>query len=35
LVRISLRRIKLAMVSACPWQHGFALAHARLRNTAT
>ena len=34
LVRISVRRIKLAMASACPWQDGFALAHARLRNTA-
>jgi hypothetical protein len=34
LVRISVRRIKLAMASACPWQHEFALAHARLRNTA-
>ena len=34
LVRISVRRIKLAMASACPWQHEFALAHARLRNAA-
>jgi hypothetical protein len=34
LVRISVRRIKLAMASACPWQHEFALAHARLRNIA-
>jgi len=32
LVRISVRRIKLAMASACPWQDEFALAHARLRN---
>ena len=34
LVRISVRRIKLAMASACPFQHEFSLAHARLRNTA-
>jgi hypothetical protein len=34
LVRISVRRIKLAMASACPWQDEFALAHARLRNAA-
>src|SRR6476661_4663385 len=34
LVRVSVRRIKLAMASACPWQHEFALAHARLRNIA-
>ena len=32
LVRISVRRIKVAMASACPWQREFALAHARLRN---
>ncbi len=32
LVRISVRRIKFAMASACPWQDEFALAHARLRN---
>ena len=31
-VRISVRRIKVAMASACPWQDEFALAHARLRN---
>jgi hypothetical protein len=30
LVRISVRRIKVAMASACPWQDAFALAHARL-----
>ena len=30
LVRISVRRIKIAMASACPWQDEFALAHARL-----
>jgi DDE family transposase len=35
LVRISVRRIKVAMPSACPFQHEFSLAHARLRNTAT
>jgi Transposase DDE domain group 1 len=29
LVRLSVRRIKLAMASACPWQE-FALAHLRL-----
>ena len=34
LVRISMRRIKLAMASACPYQHEFSLAHARLRNAA-
>jgi hypothetical protein len=32
LVRISVRRIKVAMASACPWQDEFALAHVRLRN---
>ena len=30
-VRISVRRIKFSMASACPWQHELALAHARLR----
>jgi hypothetical protein len=30
LVRISVRRIKLAIASACPWQDEFALAHLRL-----
>jgi hypothetical protein len=34
LVRISVRRIKLAMASACPWQNEFALAHTRLQNAA-
>ena len=34
LVRISVRRIKVAMASACPFQHEFTLAHARLRNAA-
>jgi hypothetical protein len=32
LVRISVRRIKFAIASACPWQDDFALAHARLRS---
>ncbi len=31
LVRVSVRRIHIAMASACPSQHAFALAHARLR----
>ena len=31
LVRISVRRVTIAMASACPWQHEFALAHAMLR----
>jgi Transposase DDE domain group 1 len=31
LVRISVRRVMIAMASACPWQHEFALAHAMLR----
>ena len=31
LVRISMRRIHIAMASACPWQDDFALAHALLR----
>jgi len=30
LVRVSLRRIKFAMASACPYQNEFALAHLRL-----
>ena len=32
LVRVSVRRIKIAMASACPWQDEFALAHVRLAN---
>jgi hypothetical protein len=32
LVRVSVRRVKIAMASACPWQDEFELAHARLRN---
>src|SRR5690349_16020396 len=32
LVRVSARRIKVAMASACPYQDEFALAHALLRN---
>jgi hypothetical protein len=35
LVRISVRRIKVAMSSAWPWQNEFALAHVRLRHSAT
>ena len=35
LVRISVRRIKVAMSSACPWQDEFALAQVRLRYAAT
>jgi hypothetical protein len=31
LVRVSVRRIKLAIASACPYQNEFSLAHARLR----
>jgi len=34
LVRVSVRRVKIAMASACPWQCEFALAHSRLVNTA-
>jgi hypothetical protein len=34
LVRVSVRRIKFAMASACPWQNEFALAHSRLRSAA-
>ena len=34
LVRVSVRRIKIAMASACPWQYEFALAQALLRNAA-
>ncbi len=30
LVRISVRRIKIAMASACLWQYEFGLAHALL-----
>jgi hypothetical protein len=35
LVRISVRRIKLAMASAYPWHDEFALAHTRLQHAAT
>jgi hypothetical protein len=31
LVKLSVRRATVAMASACPWQHEFALAHAMLR----
>jgi Transposase DDE domain group 1 len=34
LVRVSVRRIKIAMASACPYQHEFALAHAMLAKAA-
>jgi hypothetical protein len=34
LVRISVRRVKIAMASACPWQCEFALARSRLVNAA-
>ena len=34
LVRVSVRRIKIALASACPWQDEFELAHALLRNAA-
>jgi Transposase DDE domain group 1 len=34
LVRVSVRRIKVAMASACPWQDEFALAHLRLSHVA-
>lgn len=34
LVRTSVRRIKIAMASACPYQNEFALACARLRRVA-
>jgi hypothetical protein len=30
LVRVSVRRVKIAMASACPWQYEFGLAHAFL-----
>jgi DDE family transposase len=35
LVRISVRRIKLAMASPYPWQNEFALAHLRLQRAAS
>ena len=31
LVRVSVRRVSVAMASGCPWQHEWALAHAMLR----
>jgi hypothetical protein len=34
LVRISVRRIKVAMASGCPYQREYALAHGRLRRAA-
>ena len=33
-VRISVRRVKVAMASACPYQHEYALAHALLTRAA-
>ena len=33
-VRVSVRRIKIAMASACPNAHEFKLAHARIRAAA-
>ena len=33
-VRISVRRVKFAIASACPCKQEFALAHARLRRAA-
>ncbi len=33
-VRVSVRRIKIAMASACPYAQEFALAHARIRSAA-
>jgi Transposase DDE domain group 1 len=32
LVKVSVRRVKIAIASACPWRNEFELAHARLRN---
>ena len=34
LVRVSVRRVKIAMASACPWQYKFGLAHALLTQAA-
>ncbi len=34
LVRVSVRRVKIAMASACPWQAEFGLAHASLSRAA-
>jgi hypothetical protein len=33
-VRLSVRRVKVAMASACPYQREYALAYARLRRAA-
>ncbi|WP_287304422.1 transposase [Mesorhizobium sp.] len=33
-MRVSVRRIKVAMASACPYAEEFALAHARIRAAA-
>ena len=34
LVRVSVRRVKIAMASACPFAQEYALAYARLRHAA-
>lgn len=34
LVRVSVRRVKIAIASTCPWQEEFERAHARLRDAA-
>jgi hypothetical protein len=34
MVRVSVRRVKIAMASVCPYQNEFALAHLRLTATA-
>jgi hypothetical protein len=34
LVKVSVRRVKIAIASACPWRDEFELAHALLRNAA-
>jgi Transposase DDE domain group 1 len=34
LVRMSVRRVKVAMASSCPWRAEYALAEARLRHAA-
>jgi Transposase DDE domain group 1 len=35
LVRVSVRRVKIAMASAHPWQYEFGLAHAMLTKAAS
>jgi hypothetical protein len=34
LLRLSVRRVKIATTSACPWHYKFALAHALLAKAA-